>query len=95
MTHKHTAGPWHRNIPPASKYSVVFAGRNTHVAQVVSSGLPNSEIEGNTDLIAAAPELLEALKALYNAAPASVPAQKDLWEALQLTRAAIAKAEGV
>lgn len=29
---KHTPGPWHRNIPPASKYPIVFSGRNAHVA---------------------------------------------------------------
>ena len=58
---EHTKGPWHRNIPPASKYCIVFAGRNTHVAKIESSGLTPEEIEGNCNLIAAAPELLEAL----------------------------------
>lgn len=58
---KHTPGPWHRNIPPARKYCVVFSGRNTHVAAVKSDGLTDSEIEANCNLIAAAPDLLEAL----------------------------------
>ena len=30
----HTKGPWHRNISPATKYTTIFAGRNTHVARV-------------------------------------------------------------
>lgn len=61
---KHTKGPWSRNIKPASHYPIIFAGRNTHVAQVISKGLTTDEIEANCDLIAAAPELLEALKSL-------------------------------
>jgi hypothetical protein len=60
----HTPGPWHRNIQPASKYSTIFSGRNTHVARVVTNHLPDSEIEANCDLIAAAPELLQACKRL-------------------------------
>jgi hypothetical protein len=60
----HTQGPWHRNIPPASKYPVIFAGRNTHVAILAVRGtsMPPEEIEANCNLIAAAPELLYALK---------------------------------
>ena len=62
----HTEGGWHRNIPPAAKYPIIFAGRNTHVAQVLSRGLPESEIEANCNLIAAAPALLEALRDLID-----------------------------
>lgn len=61
---KHTKGPWSRNIKPASHYPIIFAGRNTHVAQVISKGLTTDEIEANCDLIAAAPELLEAAKGM-------------------------------
>ena len=60
----HTEGPWHRNIKPARKYAVVFAGRNTHIAVVCSGGLTDAEVEANCDLIASAPELLAALKEL-------------------------------
>lgn len=72
----HTPGPWHRNIKPASKYPVVWAGRNTHVAMVVrgapprsGSGetMPDAEMEANIDLIAAAPEMYEALKLAQSA----------------------------
>lgn len=58
MNKRHTAGTWQRNIPPASKYPTIFAGRNTHVARVVTEGLPPEEIEANTDLIVASPALL-------------------------------------
>jgi hypothetical protein len=65
MTAKHTEGPWGRNIPPASKYPVIYAGRNTHVAQVISKGLPDAEVEANANLIAAAPDLLAVLEELF------------------------------
>jgi len=58
----HTPGPWHRNIKPARKYGVIFAGRNTHVARLAVEGLADDEIEANCDLITAAPDLLAALK---------------------------------
>lgn len=58
---KHTPGGWGRNIPPATKYPVIYAGRNTHVA-IVKTDLPPEEVEANANLIAAAPDLLAALK---------------------------------
>lgn len=67
---KHTAGPWHRNIPPASHYPVIFAGRNTHIAAVLGGArhgkaLSEEEIEANCDLITAAPQMLAEFKRLY------------------------------
>jgi hypothetical protein len=59
---RHTPGPWHRNIKPATKYPTIFAGRNTHVAYLKVAGLSEEEVEGNCDLIAAAPAMLEALE---------------------------------
>jgi hypothetical protein len=56
----YTKGPWHRNIKPASRYPVIYAGRNTHVAQVITQGLPDAEIEGNCELIRQAPQIREA-----------------------------------
>ncbi len=58
---QHTPGPWHRNIRANGKYPVVFAGRNQHVATTTQQTDP-VETEANIDLIAAAPDLLEALK---------------------------------
>lgn len=63
---KFTPGPWHRNIPPASRYPVIFAGKSTHVAAVKSSGHDDTIIEANAHLIAAAPSLYKALHDLLN-----------------------------
>lgn len=55
---RHTPGPWHRNIPPAKKYNVVWSGRNTHVAKLADdSRVGAAEAEANINLIAAAPDL--------------------------------------
>lgn len=62
MAAAHSPGPWHRNIPPATRYPVIFAGRNQHVARVVVDGLSPAEVDANCDLITAAPALLAALK---------------------------------
>lgn len=92
---EHTPGPWHRNIKPASHYPVVFAGRNTHVAMVVSNGLPEDEVEANIALVTAAPELLAALIL----AEEFVTRHTEDWYVsgqndLAVIRAAIAKAKG-
>lgn len=63
MEKTHTPGPWHRNIPPAWKYPVVFAGRNTHIAKVIPTGR-DAEDEANANLIAAAPAMLAVLEAI-------------------------------
>lgn len=86
MTNKHTQGGWNRNIKPASKYPVIFAGRNTHVAMVCTSGLSEEEIEANINLIAAAPDLLEALRGML------LEAQGDITPACDKARAIINKA---
>lgn len=97
---KHTPGPWHRNIAPASKYTVVFAGRNTHVARVTPEGHSEETCEANINLIAAAPELLDSIKDLLGYAAweaihgktVIVRAEAELRHAKAV--AAIAKAEG-
>ncbi len=55
-----TPGPWYRNIRNSGRYPTIFAGRNQHVAVATPQNDPN-ETEANIDLIAAAPDLLEAL----------------------------------
>ena len=59
---RHTPGPWSRNIKPARKYNTIFAGRNTHVAHLTVTGLTDEEIEGNCDLIKAAPKMYDTLE---------------------------------
>ena len=92
-TAQHTPGRWHRNVPPATKYTTIWAGRNTHVARVVTDGgLTPEEIEANCTLIAAAPKLLTALRALEQSVRdlESKPVQK----AAESARVAIAQALG-
>lgn len=102
MAAQHTPGPWHRNIPPASKYPTVWAGRNTHVA-AISPGAPRrsgngcsmseEEQEANINLIAAAPELLAALVNLVELCE-HVFVKPNENDELTAARLAIAKAEG-
>lgn len=92
MKSKHTPGPWRRTLDWTSRYKTIFADRNTQIAHLVVNGSvqTNSEIEGNANLIAAAPDLLQACKdalllaELYDIEGAAIDA----------ARAAIAKAEG-
>lgn len=94
MNSLHTPGPWHRNIRPATKYPVIFAGRNTHIAKVIDTGIGLSEVEANTDLITAAPELLAALRDLVSAE--GLPEGfADRAQLIAAARAAIRKATGL
>lgn len=96
MEKHYTKGGWHRNVPPATKFPTIFAGRNTHVARVVvDGGLTPEEIEANCNLIAAAPRLLEALIALESAARTGEIDATAGTKALEQARKAIDTAFGV
>jgi hypothetical protein len=82
-----TPGGWARNIKPATKYTTVFAGRNTHICHMATVGLPPEEVEANINLIVAAPDLLAALEGVLRVADRQT-AEFDA------ARAAIAKARG-
>jgi hypothetical protein len=100
----YTPGPWGVESDGST---VTMAGQCVIVGPA-PDGAGRDEEKANARLIAAAPEtaaerdslreinaeLLAALTALYNAAPCAKPANNELWEALKLTRAAIAKAKG-
>jgi hypothetical protein len=63
MKGQHSPGPWHRNIPPATKYVTIYRGRNTHVCDVIPSrSISPEEAEANLTMIAAGPTMLAALK---------------------------------
>lgn len=92
---KHTPGPWtfdhdwHR-LP------TVLGADGRHVC-LIEKKREIAECKANAALIAAAPDLLTALKALrIQALQSSVADPANEWgrEALALTSAAIAKAEG-
>lgn len=84
-----TAGPWQRNIPPATHYPTIYSGRNKHVAIVKTLNLPVTEVEANCNLIAAAPDLYEALDSLL----ADVGRESSLPGAVK-ARAALSRVKG-
>ena len=96
---KHTPGPWSRNIKPAAKYNTIFAGRNTHICHLAIGGLTDEEIEANCDLIAAAPDLLEALRGIFKAQLCPEPKTLKAWAQRNIlidgiVRKALNKAKG-
>ena len=97
MKTQHTPGPWNRNIAPATKYCVIFAGRNEHIASIRHCK-EGDEAEANHNLITAAPDLLAALEdsefLLRKAAQVSGPIQDSFRRSAEDARAAIAKARG-
>lgn len=93
MTTKHTRGPWHTNKPIESN-GYVWVDPIDGVCGEIATAWPTTtdgEAEANARLIAAAPELLEALIELN-----SVSARGFLYDdpARIKARAAIAKATG-
>lgn len=92
MNTKHTPGPWHLNHFEKFPASIHCAGG--YVAQATSGSmfeLTEEQRHANARLIAAAPELLEALKNLDDAV--NEPSLGiDIVEASNKARAAIAKA---
>ena len=80
---EHTPGPWH--VWQAGKHVVIKAG--SLIIGSVRRAIVGGEQQANAHLIAAAPELLEALKFVIRGVP-------DTWEGVQKARAAIAKATG-
>ena len=89
---------WHRNIKPASKYAIIFTGKapnHKHVAQVLSSGLTDDEVESNCNLIAAAPELLDALQNLVWRYEEYADSGDEECEFMEAARKALNKADGV
>lgn len=92
---KHTPGDW-----IVSGDSIVTSDETICIATIETDGgyeATRDEREANSRLIAAAPELLEALKAVIK--DVCVPQSDHPWaiqqrEAHELARKAIAKAEG-
>lgn len=96
---KHTPGPWHRNVPPAEKYSTIYCGESgniQHIAHLASKGeKTTAEMEANCNLIAAAPELLESLTKLANIATHPKATKADIRMIARESLSAIAKATGL
>jgi len=63
MSQKHTPGPWTHGCEDVPKSGDIYAEDGSLIAEVFVNGDPESLI-ANARLIAAAPDLLEALQAL-------------------------------
>ena len=98
MNTKHTAGLLGRNIKPINKYPILYAGRNTHIAQIITRGMSDEEAEANADFLVLAwnthDELVAALESLLHSyhthSMMPVDCFPNMWEA---TRVALAKAK--
>ena len=93
---KHTPGPWQikRHFDPGYKF--ISAQKHTALAQVVwcmEDEDRSPECEANAHLIAAAPDLLDAL--FYLLETSSGVSHEQWLEAMEQARAAILKATGV
>jgi len=95
---KHTPGPWeaaeHGDYGDYDGQCIVVLGDDLRIAVVLGEGTP--ETRANARLMAAAPELLEALQYMTALAlgPAGGVSQQQKSDVLTKARAAIAKATG-
>jgi len=62
-THKHTPGPWHADVDDLDPSGFIITSQQRPYVATVHAGKHNT-CEANARLIAAVPELLEALIAL-------------------------------
>lgn len=62
MSAQHTPGPWVATGQASGNYRIVFSERGNWLAEVFADGEWPDTIEADARLIAAAPELLQALK---------------------------------
>ena len=90
MNTKHTPGPW-RALESKSSQHQVWKG-DDHIASAWGTDVPGDEQLANARLIAAAPELLDALKRIVSVASVELTGRRD--DVLEQARAAIAKATG-
>jgi hypothetical protein len=89
-THTHTQGPWHlgkRGGNPA-----IYGKDGTEVAEILHGLTP--EWRGNARLIAAAPEMLEALREMLSMFGDHEQYDEDSAQVISQTRQVIARVEG-
>jgi hypothetical protein len=104
MSAKHTPGPWRPEF--GNNLARVIAGAEHEIAEVPMLRSTNAEVDQNRDvmianarLIAAAPDLLQALQLLEEFATATVKqlgptSRPEMLDRIKHARKAIAKAEG-
>ncbi|CAK7037523.1 hypothetical protein [Providencia sp.] len=98
MEFKGTPAPWltDRNNCHSGRIATVHGCENNDWVEIWSTDWPESESvqEANAHLIAAAPELLEALIELTESAKEAIDGLGDLSDAIDTAKSAIAKALG-
>ena len=92
MNAKHTPGPWNIGTPPPNGEQTVGTDQGLMVA-VATTGA-GVKTKANAHLIAAAPDLLEALKDCVAVMDRELAGLKVIQPELSAARAAIAKATG-
>lgn len=99
MKTAHTAGPWRVGTPGPNGCYTIGTERGLMTAMIahsINEADQKEQAEANARLIAAAPEMMEALgavlDAMSNAAPADLP--QALGKAYKLCHAAYSKAYG-
>jgi hypothetical protein len=93
---QHTPGPWKQAIGPKFGETDIMALHSVTAIATVYTGVNGTDGNANARLIAAGPEMLEALKGLLANAPPPKRIKDDFSYILYLeaARTAIAKAEG-
>lgn len=61
MKTKHTKGPWKKHLT-GIPHTMIILNEEKHIATLEVNGIKQDEVEANARLIAAAPEMLEALE---------------------------------
>ncbi len=92
---KHTKGPW--IIGPYYKETVTESDTDDVIAQPgrnFSTINPSQTLEANAHLIAAAPDMLEALDRLIRAVNVPIPDPLIVMATLEQAKEAISKAKG-
>ena len=88
----HTPGPWRVTVNPAR--GILVKGPNAYVMMrhpLTKSWKRNQELYANACLVAAAPELYEALEAAYMVLKPQKSRFEEYVNAVTLARAALAK----
>ena len=92
MSTQHTPGPWRAEPWTCHAATSILADGNRLIADCAAIDGYSVNALPNARLIAAAPDLLTALKALFEQCSPEIPGSPG--SPLELARAAIAKAEG-
>ena len=89
---EYTKGEW--KVEEVGDCSLIMMDNQTCVARTFKTYYPTEAEEANAHLIAAAPEIYEALKRLMEALEEHGSVHNDVRIAYNLTKPALAKAEG-